>query len=214
MRLLTLPGVFRPRSDSWMLAEEVAAAAEPGDRVVDVCTGSGVIAVSAALAGADVTAIDVSRRAVVVAGLNAKLNGVVVDARRGDLLAPLRGERVDLIASNPPYVPGAETPARGAARAWEGGRDGRRFLDRLIADAPRHLRPGGALLVVHSSICGVEETQERMADAGLEPSVVRSERGPLGPIVRARLPELRAEGRIAGDADEEDVVLIRAALPA
>src|SRR5215207_8979324 len=65
MRLVTLPGVFSPISDSRLLARRVVAEGLPPDaRVLDVCTGSGYIAVRAALTGIrDVTAIDVSRRA-------------------------------------------------------------------------------------------------------------------------------------------------------
>ena len=58
------------------------------------------------------TAVDVSRRAVLTVRFNARLNGVRVGARRGDLLAAVPGERFDLIVSNPPYL-----PADGAARA-------------------------------------------------------------------------------------------------
>src|SRR5437660_1567412 len=95
-----------------------------GTRVLDLCTGSGLLALTAALRGAStVVAVDVSRRAVLSAQLNASLNGVTVRALRGDLFAPVRGRRFDLIVSNPPYVPGAssELPRRGAARAWEAG---------------------------------------------------------------------------------------------
>src|SRR5947209_17071524 len=108
MRLLPLPGVFQPPSDAWMLIRylEQERLAE-GRRVLDVCAGSGVLAIAAALAGASrATAVDISRRAVAAARLNARLNGVRVDAVRGDLFAPLRGRRFDLIVSNPPYLPG------------------------------------------------------------------------------------------------------------
>src|SRR5918997_5568589 len=106
MRLARVPGVFQPRSDTWLLAAHLRAQLRPGARVLDLCTGSGAIAVSAALAGAgEVTAIDVSRLAVLSARLNARLNGVRVRALRGDLLAPVTGERFDAIVSNPPYLP-------------------------------------------------------------------------------------------------------------
>jgi release factor glutamine methyltransferase len=146
VRLFTLPGVFRPRPDSWMLARAVRAERLPaGARVLDVCTGSGLLAVTAALEGARATAVDLSRRAVLCAALNARLNGVQVRALRGDLFAPVGGERFDAIVSNPPYLPAEddEVPARGRRRAWDAGRDGRAILDRLCAEAPAHLDAGG-----------------------------------------------------------------------
>src|SRR5688572_13439490 len=128
MRLLTVPGVFRPRSDSWMLARRLAHHVRPGDEVLDPFTGSGVLAVAAARLGGRVTAVDVSRRAVLCARLNARLNGVRIDAVRGDMSEPVAGRRFDLIVANPPYLPSADaSPPRGAARAWEGGPDGRRL---------------------------------------------------------------------------------------
>ena len=151
VRLLALPGVFRPPSDTWLLAEHARPLAAGAD-VLDVCSGSGALAIDAALHGArSATAVDVSRRAALAARVNGRLNGVRVRALRGDLLEPVSGERFDLIVSNPPYVPAAEDslPARGPRRALDAGRDGRALLDRVCAQAPAHLRPGGTLLVVH-----------------------------------------------------------------
>jgi release factor glutamine methyltransferase len=201
VRLVPLPGVFRPISDSWLLARVVhEEVRRRGDtpRVLDICTGSGVVGVSAARAGADVTAVDVSCRAVAAAWLNARINHVRVRSRRGDLLEPVAGERFDVIASNPPYVPSDVTAPRGLERAWAAGPDGRVLLDRLIEQAPPRLAPGGALLVVHSDLIGADETLERLAAAGLEPGVVARERGPLGPLMRARM-----------SVDEEEVFVLR-----
>lgn len=213
MRLLRLPGVFRPISDSRLLADCLRAELRPGDEVVDVCTGSGLLAVTAALHGAGaVTAVDVSRRAVATARLNALLNGVSLRGVRGDLLNPLDGERFDLIVSNPPYVPAEsdEIPRSGPERAWQAGRDGRALLDRLCDQAPAHLRPGGALLLVHSSVCGERQTLERLAEGGLEAEVAVRRRGPLGPLLRARAEELRRRGLLAADGESEELLVIRA----
>jgi release factor glutamine methyltransferase len=210
VRLVTVPGVFSPISDSWMLARAVrdeVARRGPGARVLDVCTGSGVVGVSAALAGGRVTSVDVSRRAVACAWLNARLNGTRLRAVRGDLLVPVAGERFDVIASNPPYVPAEqeELPASGPERAWDAGRDGRALLDRLLADAPALLAPGGALLVVHSDLIGDDDTVARMRAAGLEVDVAARRRGPLGPLMRERA----RRGIIDPSAEEEDVLVLR-----
>lgn len=184
-------------------------------RVLDMCTGSGVVAVSAGQSGASVVAIDISRRAVLTTRLNAVLNGVRVDARRGDLFVPVAGERFDLIASNPPYLPGdeAETPVRGLARAWAGGHNGRTVIDRLIAAAPAHLRPGGALLIIHSSVCDFELTEQRMRAAGLCPEMIVCHRGPLGPLLNARACALQARGLLPIGVDEEDIAILKGQQP-
>jgi release factor glutamine methyltransferase len=213
MHVITLPGVFRPISDTWMLADVLREQiVSPRCSVLDVCTGSGALAVAAAQRGAGrVTAVDLSRRAVLTARLNARLNRVRVRALRSDLFAALGDERFDVIVSNPPYVP-AETdalPASGPQRAWDAGRDGRALLDRIVAEAPAHLRPGGTLLVVQSNICGVEATLDAMRDGGLEPSVALRRRGPLGPLMRERVHHLEAAGLLTAGRREEDVVVVR-----
>jgi release factor glutamine methyltransferase len=195
-----------------MLADQAWAFA-PGARVLDVCTGTGHLAVAAALAGARrVVAVDISRRAVLAARLNARLNGVRVDARRGDLLAPAGGERFDLVVSNPPYLPAADgrIPARGPARAWDAGADGRALLDRLIAGAPRVLAPGGTLLLVQSSLCGETATLAALAAAGLSPRVVARRPGSLGPRLTARAPMLEARGMLPPGRRQEELLVISA----
>jgi release factor glutamine methyltransferase len=212
VRLVTLPGVFRPPSDSWLVVDTIREHDLARDRsVLDVFTGSGVLAVSAALAGARaVTAVDLSRRAVLSTRLNARLNGVRVDARRGDIFEPVAGRRFDLILANPPYVPGTsdELPVRGSARAWEAGRDGRALLDRFCPGIARHLAPGGRVLIVQSSLSGERKTLTALAAGGLEAEVLVRRRGGLGPIVSARAAELESRGLLApGDRTEELLVI-------
>jgi release factor glutamine methyltransferase len=214
MRVATLPGVFRPRSDTWMLAAHLRAQLRPGASVLDMCTGSGAIAIAGAQAGAGaVTAIDVSRRSALTVRINARLNGVRVRALRGDLFAPVAGERFDAIASNPPYLPSEDEdlPRRGPERAWEAGTDGRALLDRICAEAPSHLNPGGFLLLVHSSVCGLEPTIGALERAGLAVEVLERRRGPLGPLVSARAPLLEARGILAPGEREEDMMVVKAA---
>jgi release factor glutamine methyltransferase len=156
--------------------------------------------------------VDVSRRAALTTHLNARRNGVRVQARRGDLFSAVRGRRFDLITANPPYLPSAEDrlPARGAERAWEAGVDGRAVLDRICEEGPGHLSPGGRMLLVQSSVCGVEETLSRLRQAGLEAEVVERQTGPLGPLLRERAGLLEQRGLLAPGTREEEVVVIRA----
>lgn len=213
VRIATLPGVFPPHSDALLLADIVRERELARDaRVLDVFAGSGVLAVAAALEGArEVTAIDLSRRAVVTARLNARRNGVRVRAVRGDLFAPVRGARFDLIVANPPYLPGDEQlPRGGRARAWEGGHDGRLLVDRLCDGARQQLTEQGRLLLVQSSLTGETETLDRLAAAGLRGRVLARRRGPLGPLARSRASQLRARGLLQRDGDQEEILVIEA----
>jgi release factor glutamine methyltransferase len=215
MRIARLPGVFRPRSDTWLLAAALRRRPElAGGAVLDVCTGSGALAIAAALAGARfVTAVDVSARAVLTARLNARLNGVRVEVIRGSLLDAVSGLRFDVIVSNPPYLPAEDDalPARGRARHTEAGTTGRALLDRLIAGAPAHLTPGGVLLVTHSSVNCEGATLARMRAAGLEPSVVERRRGTLGPLLAARASQLEERGLLAAGERSEDLLVVAGA---
>jgi release factor glutamine methyltransferase len=218
VRIFTLPGVFQPHSDTWLLAELLREQTlPPRASVLDVCTGSGALAVCAAKRGArDVTAVDRSRRAVWTARMNARLNGVRVRALRGDLFEPVAGHRFDAIVSNPPYVPAEtdELPRSGPERAWDAGVDGRAVLDRICREAPAHLRPGGFLLIVHSSVCGPEVTLAQLREGGLDADVVARRRGPLGPLLTARVETLESRGLLPRGRREEEMLVIRALAPA
>jgi release factor glutamine methyltransferase len=215
LRAVVLPGAFRPRSDTWLLAD--AATRErigPGGRLLELCAGPALAGVAAARElGAELTTVDVSRRARMNAILNGRLNGVQVHARRGDLFGPVAGERFDLILANPPYVPGPDLPRAGPARAWEGGFDGRAVLDRLCAQAPAHLAPHGAVLVVHSEVCDAGATLAAFAAAGLQADIVTRRRGGLGPLLQARRPLLEARGLLPRGQTNEDVVVLRGRAP-
>jgi ribosomal protein L3 glutamine methyltransferase len=125
-------------------------------RVLDLCTGSGCLAILAAMRfpKAKIDAVDLSADALQVARKNVGDHRMTrrVRLRQGDLFAPLKGERYDLIVSNPPYV-----DARGMrslppecrhepALAFDGGKDGIAVVRRIVDEAGAHLNPGGGLL--------------------------------------------------------------------
>jgi release factor glutamine methyltransferase len=184
-----------------MLADVMRRERPPRDAdVLELGTGSGAVGVAAAQSGArSVTVVDVSRRALVTATINARLNGVRVTPRRGDLFAPVAGRQFDLVVSNPPYLPSDDIPRHGASRAWEGGADGRALLERICADVAEHLRPGGTVLLVHSSVNDVSRTLDALEQAGLDADIVHRETGPLGPLLKAKRPDL----------DEEEIYVVR-----
>ena len=145
-------------------------------RVLDLCTGSGAIAVALAheLPTAQVVATEISSEAASVARRNAERNGVAerVDVRVGDLWQPVVGERFDLIASNPPYIASdviatlSPEVRREPRLALDGGPDGLAFYDRICTAARDHLVPGGVLVVEHG-FDQADAVRARFAAAGL-----------------------------------------------
>lgn len=145
LRLVVPAGVLDPRlfrSGAWFGAQ-VAARTRPGQRLLDLGCGSGVVGALAARAGAVVTAVDIDPRAVAAA----RRNGIA-DARQGDLFEPVAGERFDRIAFNPPYFPG-EGRGRPYGRALYGG-PGLEVVARFARDVGAHLRPAGRAWVAWS----------------------------------------------------------------
>jgi release factor glutamine methyltransferase len=211
--LLTPPGVFAPRSDAGMLLE--AAARRVGERVLDLCTGSGVLALSVQPWAARVTAIDASRAAVVTARLNSALNRRPIEVLHGNLFGPVAGRRFDTIISNPPYLPVAGgRDRRVGSRAWNGGHDGREVIDRICRCAAAHLSPGGEVLLVQSSLTRVGPTLDLLQRSGLQTEVVASHSGPLGGLARAQLEHLRTLGVAPADEATEQIVVISGRSPA
>jgi len=144
------PGVYVPRWHTEALALRAAERLPEHGAAIELCTGSGAIAkvLMTRRPGARVAASDIDERAVACA----RANGV--DARRGDLFDPLPPDPVDVVVAVVPYVPTGEldllqrdTFAFESDVPYDGGPDGTVILRRVIAAAPRHLRPGGALLL-------------------------------------------------------------------
>lgn len=153
--------VLVPRPDTEILVEVALSRLhnrELGARVVDLCTGSGCVAITLKLERPTMTvdATDLSPDALAVARDNAQRLGAVWNVRfaAGDLFAPLGPPRpiYDLVVSNPPYIATDEIPTlqpdvreHEPLLALDGGKDGLDLVRRIVADAPRWLRKGGAL---------------------------------------------------------------------
>jgi release factor glutamine methyltransferase len=155
------PAVLIPRPETEFVLEQALAVCRtdgPVQHALDLCTGSGVIAVVLARElGCFVTAVDLSPAALAVARENVRRHGVtdLVDPLCGDLFAPIgRGQTFDLIVSNPPYIAddqidGLEPEvSRAEPRlALAGGTDGLAVIRRLAQGAADHLRPCGWLFI-------------------------------------------------------------------
>lgn len=188
------PSVLIPRPSTETIIEQVMmhARAEPGFggktgegvRIVDVCTGSGCIAIALLkqLGKAAAVAMDISTDALAVARSNAERHKVAdrIEFLDGDLLAPLSDVADPLnfhyVVSNPPYIPDSEwdsaDPATGVGKnvkdfephlALRGGEDGLQYIRPLIDQAPRHLREGGLLMI--ETAASTAETVRELAEA-------------------------------------------------
>ena len=151
------PGVLIPRRDTEVLLQAALRRMAPCARVLDLCCGSGCLAVTAALErpGARLFAGDLSPTAVETTRENAARHGVPVDVRRGDLFAPFAGQRFDVIVTNPPYIAEGDGRVERQVRAFEpalalyAGEDGLSFYRRIAAQAACFLTRGGAIYLEH-----------------------------------------------------------------
>ncbi len=156
--ILVTPAVLIPRQETELLVDGILEIGGGRDdlTIADVGTGSGAIAVAAAvnLPSCRVYATDTSESALGVAEASCRMHGVEgrVELMHGDLLDPL-DMQVDIIASNPPYVRTDEMAGLSRevghepVEALDGGRDGLDVVRRLFEQAPAVLKPGGAMLV-------------------------------------------------------------------
>jgi release factor glutamine methyltransferase len=193
----------------------------PRRRVLDLCTGSGYIAIAAAEMGcASVTAFDICPHAVHSSRGNAVVAGVDIDVREGSWIAALRCPPFEVVVANPPYVPTPPkddidmvSPGVGPSWAWNAGSDGRRVLDPLCASASNLLCDGGSLLLVQSALAGVRGSLDCLRSTGLNAEVIASERVPFGPVLTQRAGWLEEIGLVRRGCREEELVVIRADKP-
>ncbi|NLP44727.1 MAG: peptide chain release factor N(5)-glutamine methyltransferase [Peptococcaceae bacterium] len=163
------PNVLIPRPETELLVEKALMLIQtdfPGQtvRILDLCTGSGAIAVSLAVhcRSAAIVATDISEQALAVARYNAQQHKVWVDFRQGNLFAPVQGQKFDLILSNPPYVSKDEylrcSPEvkKEPALALLGGEDGLDFYRYLAMESDEYLTPAGMIIVEIGNLQGLK----------------------------------------------------------
>lgn len=208
-------GVLVPRPETETLVEATLAAWEemcaegregsaerrvPGPTIVELCTGSGAVAVALAkeLPAARIMATDVSWRALRVARANAEQHGVAerITFLRGNLCRAIDGhvpeESVDLLVANPPYIPTGDLVTLMPEVQWEprlaldGGADGLRVAGEIIETGPSRIRPGGFLLLE----IGAEQAEAVQglvaASGGWEPARFRCDLAGRPRVVMAR----------------------------
>ncbi len=147
-----LPEVYNPSDDSYLLLRNVSV--KPGQTFLEIGSGSGLLSVHAAKAGAIVTAVDINPDAVECTRRNANKNGVRVATRISDLFENVTGY-YDLIVFNPPYLPSETRSTSWIEKSWSGGEEGSEIAVKFLGQAWQHLAPGGKIYLVLSSIGGL-----------------------------------------------------------
>lgn len=173
--LIVTPAVLIPRHETELVVELAIAhfSGRPKTRVLDLGTGSGALAVAIAkeLPEPDVTAVDRSREALLVAMANAARLRVSVSFVVSDWFSALEGDRFDLIVANPPYVASADPHLdQGDVRfepqtALVSGPEGLDDIAGIVAHAPYHLEPGGWIFIEHG-YDQAHRVRGLLADAG------------------------------------------------
>lgn len=169
--------VYEPAEDTFLLAENLQV--KRRDRVLEIGTGTGIIAIKTAKKARMVIATDINPAAIECATKNIVANKVFnIELRNGDLFDPVKGEKFDLIIFNTPYLPTSEDELTGddLNAAWDGGSDGREVIDRFIVDLPIHLNAGGKVQMLQSSLSDIDKTLEKLEEIGLEASVTAKEK--------------------------------------
>jgi release factor glutamine methyltransferase len=164
------PQVYPPEADSYLLLAAAEREVRPGERVLEVGTGSGLIA-AALSRTAVVVGVEINPHAA------AATRDLGVEVVRSDLFAGICGT-FDLVLFNPPYLPtgAGERIGDWLEYALDGGATGREVIDRFLAGLPAVLAPFGRALLLVSSLTGIDEVRAACTRQGLLAFVVAEER--------------------------------------
>jgi release factor glutamine methyltransferase len=178
------PNVYEPAEDTFILLENLQV--ERRDRVLEIGTGTGIIAIKAAMNSRMVIATDINPYAIECATKNIITNkSFNIELRQGDLFEPVKGEKFDLILFNTPYLPtdDEEKIDDELNAAWDGGFDGRMLIDRFIEGLSHYFNQGGRVQMVQSSLSDVNMTLKKLEDLGFKVSVTARKKGFFEEIV-------------------------------
>ena len=175
-KLETSSNVYIPAEDSYMLAENLLI--EKGESVLEIGTGSGIVAMYASRLTDKVTATDINGDALLLAENNFKLNGIEnIELLFGDLFEPVKSRKFDVILFNTPYLPtdNDDVVEGDLNYAFDGGSNGRKIIDLFLNELPNHLNDGGKVQMIQSSLSGNDKTLDLLDRLGFVGEVAISE---------------------------------------
>lgn len=168
--------VYIPAEDSFLLAENLAI--RPGDSVLEIGTGTGIVAMYASRITDKITVTDINFDAVELAEHNFKKNGIEnIEILFGNLFEPLKNRKFDVILFNTPYLPteNGDVIDDNLNYAFDGGLNGRKVIDKFLDEVKNHLNEKGIVQIIQSSLSGNEETLKKLDELGFISEIAATE---------------------------------------
>ena len=172
----THENVYVPAEDSYLLAENLEV--ENGKSVLEIGTGSGIVAVYASKLTDKVTATDINFDAIQLAESNFKANNIDnVELLFGNLFEPVKDRKFDVILFNTPYLPTEEGEVLedNLNYAFDGGLNGRKVIDLFLNEVKNHLNDGGIVQLIQSSLSDNDETLNKLDELGFISEIAKKE---------------------------------------
>ncbi len=168
--------VYVPAEDSYMLADNLEI--KKGQSVLEIGTGSGIVAMYASRLTDSITVTDINFDACELARKNFEDNGIEnIEILFGNLFEPVENRKFDVILFNTPYLPTEEGEVLDDTinYAFDGGLNGRKVIDLFLDEMGNHLNDGGIVQLIQSSLSGNDETLSRLDELGFIAEIKASE---------------------------------------
>ena len=168
--------VYIPAEDSYLLADNLLI--EENQSVLEIGTGSGIVAMYASKLTDKITVTDINFDACQLAEKNFKENGIEnIEILFGNLFEPVKNRKFDVILFNTPYLPteDGEVLEDTINYAFDGGLNGRKVIDLFLNEVKNHLNDGGIVQMIQSSLSGNEETLQKLDELGFIAEIAASE---------------------------------------
>ena len=168
--------VYIPAEDSYLLADNLEI--KQGQSVLEIGTGSGIVAMYASRLTDNITVTDINFDACELSRKNFEDNGIEnIEILFGNLFEPVKNRKFDVILFNTPYLPTEEDEVLDDTinYAFDGGLNGRKVIDLFLNEVGNHLNDNGIVQIIQSSLSGNEETLEKLDQLGFVSEIAAKE---------------------------------------